>query len=183
MKPNYPLILPDRRLITLSLETYHPYSIKVGMASSTSPLTLYIRDVCILSSKQREPPLLLSKLRIITCMGEFITWNIFSQWTLRSYEVFFSTYLEDCSSTACKLPQIRHNPCLYHRTQTPPSSFRAVNKILQEEPLVYHIVFQVALYHWSYSELPNNHTSKQCHYSVVDYSLVLWAQHGILVSP
>ena len=107
---------------------------------------------------------------------------IFSQWTLRFYDVVFTTYLEDCSSTACKLPQIRHNPCLHHRTQKPPSSFRAVNKTLQEYPLVYHIVFQAALHHWSYSELPYNHTSKQRHHNVADYSLVLWAQHGILVS-
>ena len=123
----------------------------------------------------------LTKRLIIAGMGEFITWDI-SQWTLRSYEVVFSTYLEDCSSTACKLPQIRHNPCLHHRTQKPPSSFRAVNKTLQEYTLVYHIVFQAALDHWSYSELPHNHTSKQRHHNVQDYSLVLWAQHGILVS-
>ena len=86
-----------------------------------------------LSWGQREPPLLLTKLFIITCMGEVIACNIFSQRTLRSHDIVFSTYLEDCSSTACKLPQIHHNPCLHYWTQTPPSSFHAVNKIYRNK--------------------------------------------------
>ena len=130
MKPNYLVILPDRRNTTVSLETYHLYSIKVGMASQYVTIHQRCSHSPRVDNRENLRPLLLTKLLIITCMGEFIACNIFSQRTLRSHDVVFSTYLEDCSSTACKLPQIRHNPCLHHQTQTAPSSFRAVNKIL-----------------------------------------------------
>ena len=86
MEPNYLIILLDRRSTTVSLETYHLNSIKVGMASQYS-IACTIQQSCFHSSwadnRENLHPYYLSSLLLLVWVSLLhVTYSLSELWDL-----------------------------------------------------------------------------------------------------